>query len=322
MKPQSKNKNLKIIIIGFGSIGQRHYHNLKSLGYKNLTVFDINKISLSKQKISTISQLAINNLKKFDVAIITNPNNVHITTALKCAASGCHLFIEKPLSHNFRGIDQLIKICRQKNLVNFVACNLRFHPCLVFIKRYLVQGKLGKIYSLSFEGASYLPFWRPMQDYRKNYAAKKKTGGGIILDGIHEFDLLFWFVNWRSVINSKFIFDKVSNLKIETEDICLAIFEFQNKILGLVKCDYLQKSYSRNCKIVGARGNLEWDYRKNIVWLKNERGEKKIFVVKKYNYNDFYLAEMKYFLGQVAKRQKTFNDIARAKLVLNYCLKR
>ena len=37
------NKKSKILIIGFGSIGQRHYRNLKTLGYNNLYIFDINK---------------------------------------------------------------------------------------------------------------------------------------------------------------------------------------------------------------------------------------------------------------------------------------
>ena len=44
------NKKSKILIIGFGSIGQRHYKNLKKLGYKNLYVFDTNKKVISNSK--------------------------------------------------------------------------------------------------------------------------------------------------------------------------------------------------------------------------------------------------------------------------------
>jgi len=38
-----KSNNLKILIIGFGSIGQRHYQNLKKLGYKDIYVFEVRK---------------------------------------------------------------------------------------------------------------------------------------------------------------------------------------------------------------------------------------------------------------------------------------
>src|SRR5438105_12088896 len=34
------------------------------------------------------------------------------------------------------------------------------------------------------------PFWRPGTDYREGYGARQATGGGIILDSIHEFDYL------------------------------------------------------------------------------------------------------------------------------------
>ena len=313
------NKNIPILIIGFGSIGQRHYRNLLKMGYRNITVYDSDKSKVSNFKFQ-VPSLQVESLKRFNIVFVCSPNNLHIKQALLAASAGCHVFIEKPLSHNLEGIKKLTEICKKKKLVNMVACNLRFHPCLRFIKNYLEKGRLGKIYSINLEGAYFLPFWRPGSDYRKNYAASPKTGGGIILDGIHEFDLLFWLNSYAKIRQSKFIFQKVSDLAIRTEDICLAIFEFENGLLASVKCDYLQKAYSRNCKIVGERGNLEWDYLENAVWLKNERGEKKIFSVKNYNPNNFYLEEVRYFMQCVKTGTQTFNGVNLASKVLTVCL--
>ena len=312
-------KDIKILIIGFGSIGQRHYKNLLSLGYKNVYVYDIEESKIKNHKFK-IKNINVNNLKQFKVVFICNPNNKHISIALKGAQVGCHLFIEKPLSHNLKDLDKLRKLCQRKKLVNMVACNMRFHPCLAFIKKYLDKNKLGKVYSISHEFGYYLPYWRSNQDYRKNYAVKKATGGGIILDDIHEFDLLFWLNNFVEVKESKFIYGKVSNLEIATEDNCMAIFKFSNKALGLVKCDYLNKKYTRNCKIVGEKGSLEWDFNENIVWLYSESGSKKLFVLNKYDFNNMYIDEIKYFFNCINKKKNTFNDVAVAKNVLHYCV--
>ena len=269
-----------------------------------------------------INKLDKKSLEQFDIAFICNPNSKHIDTALMCAQAGCHLFIEKPLSHNLKNIDKLQKIVVQKRLITMIGCNMRFHPCIEFIKSYISKNKLGKIHGIKHEFGYHLPYWRPKQDYRKNYAAKKSTGGGIILDDIHEFDLLFWLNDFSQVKKSKFIYDKLSDLEIETEDFCLAFFEFTNKIIGSVQCDYLQQDYTRNCKVIGVKGNLEWDFNENVVWLKNKQNNKKLFAVKNFNFNKVYLEEVKYFFSCVVKRKETFNDIKIAYGVLKYCVNR
>lgn len=317
------NKKIKILIIGFGSIGQRHYRNLLSLGYKNVWVYDVDARKTQKYKnTKTINNVSQKVLKQFDVVFVCNPNYLHIKSALLAARAGCHLFIEKPLSHSLAGVDKLIKICEQRKLVNLVACNMRFHPGLKFIKNYLAKKKLGKVYRIQHECGYNLAYWRPGTDYRKNYAAKKSMGGGIILDDIHEFDLLFWLNNFEPAEESSFVYNKASDLQIETEDNCLAGFKFKNKVLGAVSCDYLQQKYSRNCKVVGEKGSLAWDWQENVVWLHTKDKSKKMLVIKNYDLNQMYVEEMKYFFKCLDRKQKTFNDIKIARQVLKHCVER
>ena len=270
----------------------------------------------------TINKINPEILKQFNVALICSPNDLHVRQAILAAQAGCHLFIEKPLSHNLAGIDKLIRICGQKKLVNMAACNMRFHPCLNFIKKYLNEKKIRKVYSIHHEFGYNLAYWRPGIDYRKNYAAKKEMGGGIILDDIHEFDLLFWLNGFKSVKESTFIYDKISDLQIKTEDICLASFKFANKVIGSVKCDYLQEKYTRNCKVVGEKGNLEWRWGENIVWLHTKNKSQKLFAIKNWDLNQMYIDELKYFFKCLDKKQKTFNDVKTVRNVLKYCVER
>lgn len=314
---------MNILIIGFGSIGKRHYRNLISLGYKDVAVFDpSDRAFTSFDKVIRLEKLDADSVVFFDVAFICSPNNRHIEQALLCARAGLHLFIEKPLSHNLKNLKLLEKTCRDKKLKTMVGCNMRFHPCLEFIKKYISGKKLGKIYGIKHELGYYLPYWRPAQDYRKNYAAKRSTGGGIILDDIHEFDLLFWLNDFNKVVESKIIFNHASNLKIETEDQAAAIFLFKNKVLGTVQSDYLQKNYTRRCKVVGEKGELEWDFKENKVWLKTKDKIKTLFEVDNFDFNKTYIKEVKYFFDCIKDKKDTFNSIKIAGGLLGYCLRK
>jgi|SRR3989344_1467160 len=315
------SKKISIIIIGFGSIGRRHYRNLIKLGYRNVFVFDIDYRRIRNYELG-IRVVNLKVLEDFDVVFICTPNHLHFKYALLAAKAGCHLFIEKPLSPTLAGVSKLISVCQNKHLVNLVACNMRFNPALRFIKNYLDSNKLGRVYAIHHEFGYYLPFWRPHQDYRKNYAAQRKTGGGIILDDIHEFDLLFWLNNFKPVRESRFVYGKVSNLKIETEDVAVAAFKFKNGVIGSVRCDYLQQNESRNCKIIGEKGNLEWDFKNDQVWLKTKKGSKKLFSLKRKNDNQDYIDEIRYFLGRVKNKKETFNNFATATKILNYLVKK
>ena len=145
-------------------------------------------------------------------------------------------------------------------------------------------------------------------------------GGGIRLDDIHEFDLLMWLNDFSEVKKSAILFDKVSDLRIDTEDIAIGAYQFKNGTFGLVKSDYLQKAYTRHCQIVGSKGTLEWDWNENTVWLRTRDREEVLKKFGRYDRNQMYLDEVKYFLSKVAVRKGTFNDIERASEVLKTVL--
>jgi predicted dehydrogenase len=313
-------KDLKILIIGFGSIGQRHHKNLRSLGYENIFVFDPDDSRLKEapKKLAAVNR---GTLKEFDLVFICNPTSEHLKTAELCAEAGCHLFVEKPVSDKTDGLEKLEAIIRKNNLITMVGSNLRFHPAVAFIKNYLQSGRLGKVFSVSTEFGYYLPYWRPGTDYRENYAAKKETGGGIVLDDIHEFDLLFWLNDFQPVSDYRLFSTKISDLLIETEDQAAAVFVFKNKVIGRVFGDYLSKIYRRSCLVIGERGNLYWDWAENEVVLSDEGGRKTIFSAKDFSLNDMYLKELKYFMETINRRQKADNDIGQAAKLLRILLK-
>lgn len=146
-------------------------------------------------------------------------------------------------------------------------------------------------------------------------------GGGIILDDIHDFDLLFWFNDFKKINQVSFNFGKLSDLEIDTEDISNATFCFDNGVIGNIRCDYLQRYKHKNCKVIGEKGNFVWNFRENKLYFEYfniKRGEqrRKIFQPVSDNSNNPYIDEIKYYLECIEKNKNTFNDLEKSLKVL------
>ena len=122
---------MKVLIVGFGAIGRRHYKNLlKIKGMKIIICTKRKNLQIKNNDVKIISDID-NCLKENpDVGFITNETAFHVSTAIKLANQGLDLFIEKPLSNSTSGIKKLNKIVKKRKIITQMGCNLRFHNCI------------------------------------------------------------------------------------------------------------------------------------------------------------------------------------------------
>jgi len=313
-----------ILVTGCGSIGQRHIRNLTALNAGNIIAHDVSQERLSDVardcNIKIYNSLDDALAQKPDVAFICTPTNLHIAPALSAAKSNCHLFIEKPLSHSLEGVDELIKVVAQKKLVTLVGCNMRFHPGIAMMKELLDKKSVGRVICARIQAGQYLPDWHPWEDYRRGYSAKQDLGGGIVLDGIHEIDYITWFLGEVSQV---FCFSgKLSSLEIETEDTAEILLRFSSGTIAEIHLDYIQRSYSRSCQIIGEEGTILWDFNQSQVKLYTvESGKWQTFSKKPdYDTNEMYIEEMKHFLQCIEGNTRPAQDINSAKRSLKIAL--
>ncbi len=307
---------MKVLVIGLGSIGARHFKNLQALGVKKLAGYDPNHAKLAALGAAGISSLSSRALKEFDVAVIANPTAEHVKTAQLCARAGLHLFIEKPLSHTLAGTKKLSLLCKKKGLVNFVACNYRFHPAVQYVRKALVQGLIGRPLLMEFTYGRYLPYQRPGTNWRTTYAAKKHLGGGILLDDIHDADLFLWLNNFPRVLKKHVLQAKVSMLAIDVPDVGSVHALLANKVFGVIRADYFQRVREKTIRIVGEKGTLVWDSWDNRIrreWVERRKERKKIvFRGSTHDHETALREEMRYFLGCVRRSRQTFNTVERS----------
>lgn len=299
---------MKILVIGYGSIGKRHVDNLLKMNNTEiLVVTNQNYKSTKFCKFFKNIHDALN--EKPHAAIIANNTNEHMKTAVKLAKEKIDIFIEKPLSHSIIGMNELLTHTRKHNLVTMIGCNLRFHENIICIKNLIEKKSIGRIISVQAESGSYLPNWHPYENYRKSYASNSKLGGGVILTCIHEIDYLYWF--FGSVKNIIARSGQFGNLKISAEDLSTSIIEFKNGVIGEIHLDYLQQSDIRRCKIIGTDGIIQWDSTSNSVQLFSARTKKwkQIYKIQNYDRNLMYEKEISHFIKCVNNRKQTINPL-------------
>lgn len=317
-------KKMKILIIGCGSIGQRHLKNLKSIFDGEIIAHRTRKKKVKKLEneyhVKTFSNLDEALYQNPDAVLVTNPTSLHIQSALAAANHGCHLFIEKPISDTLDRIDELIDIIRKKNLVVFVGCNMRFHPCLQFIKKLLYEKRIGKVISARVQMGQYLPDWHPWEDYRKMYSAHRSLGGGIILDAIHELDYIIWLLGDVTRVFS--FSDKLSNLDIDTEDVAEILLRFKSGTIAEVHLDYIQRYPTRSCEIIGEEGTIILDIKEgNVKVYTSENKRWEVFEQPKdYDMNQTYIDELSHFINCIKGKEEPLINITEGLKVLKIAL--
>lgn len=251
---------MKILLVGLGSIGRRHLKNLSALGVRQLAAVTRNRCALPQDGLSPF--LSFENLEtalawRPDAVFVCNPTAFHLETALEAARAGCHLFLEKPVSHTLEGLDELTALVEQQGLIAQVGFQFRYHGVFRQIKQALAAGQIGKVVSAHAHWGEYLPGWHPWEDYRHSYSAREDLGGGVVLTLCHPFDYLRWLLGEAEVVGA--VGGQLSDLETDTEDVALVSLRFENGAIGSVYLDYVSKPTKHTLQIIGTRGRIEWD---------------------------------------------------------------
>ena len=264
---------MKVLLIGYGSIGKRHYKILQEI--KKISILKV----YTKQKIKSLD--SINNKKEIlefkpNYVVIANETHLHFNflNFFEKNFKNLNILIEKPLFHE--SIDYKI---RNNNV--YIGYNLRFHPFLLKIKK-LIYNK--DIWSINIIAGSYLPEWRKLQNYKNSYSAKKKSGG-VLLDLSHEIDYAYWLFGNFKVLYS--IYNKISDLDIKSNDNLNLLASFNKKTIMQINLNYFFKNPMRQIIIDGKNINIQANLIDNVMIIKKNNNLKKIHL-KNFDINNLY----------------------------------
>jgi predicted dehydrogenase len=251
---------MKFMIAGLGSIGRRHLRLLTALGQKDILLYRTHQSTLPEDDLAgfpveTDLQAAL--AQKPDGVIVSNPTALHLDVAIPAAEAGCHILLEKPVSHSLEGLDELSRIANKSGSQILVGFQFRYHPGLQRIAEILVNGEIGRPVSFRSHWGEYLPDWHPWEDYRKSYSARADLGGGVILTLTHPLDYLHWLLGPVAGLWS--FAGQFSDLEVEVVDTAEIGLKFASGVVGSVHLNYTQRPPSHQLEIVCTGGTLRWD---------------------------------------------------------------
>jgi len=292
---------MKFLIAGFGSIGRRHYRNLKALGENDIVLLRSHKSTLDDEEIAGVPiETSIEAALTYqpDALIVATPTALHLDSAIPAAKVGCSILMEKPVSNDLNRIQELasaLKIHRKELLVGF---QFRYHPGLRKVKEWIEEEKIGRPLMARSHWGEYLPNWHPWEDYRESYAARKDLGGGVVRTLSHPFDYLCWLFGGVQSVGSKI--ENLSDLELNgVEDMGEISLQFKSGIFATVQVNYFQQPPQHTLEVFGTEGTIRWDNEDGAasVWTVAKNVWERFEMTPGFDRNDLFMAEMQHFIN-------------------------
>ncbi len=179
----------RVLVVGVGSIGERHVRCFTATGRAELAVCETNPelrrtVAVRYGCANAYADLdaALKNQTQWrpDLVLIATPAPLHVPMAAAAAGAGLNLLIEKPLSTSTDGVDALVRLIAARKVHAAVAYTYRAHPIVRSMRAAIHSGRFGRPVQIVSVWGQHFPKYRPA--YRATYYRDRATGGGAIQD--------------------------------------------------------------------------------------------------------------------------------------------
>lgn len=175
------------LIIGCGSIGERHLRCFQHTGRTRLTACDTVP-ALREKMAATYAVPVVADAAAaiasgaYDTAVVCTPAHTHVPLAIRALRAGLHVLVEKPLSTSLAGVGDLLQAHEESGRQAAVAYVWHAHPLMIAVREFLRLGEFGPVLHASVVSGQPFHVLRPA--YAQVYYRDRATGGGAIQDAL------------------------------------------------------------------------------------------------------------------------------------------
>ncbi|CAH1223500.1 Myo-inositol 2-dehydrogenase [Paenibacillus plantiphilus] len=215
-----------------------------------------------------------------DLIDISAPSDVHKEIAIAAAASGKHIFCEKPLALSLADSIEMLNAAEKAGVKHMVGFNYRFAPAVQLAKKLITEGRIGQIYH--FRG-QFLQDWIVDPEFPLVWRLQKEiAGSGSHGDlGAHVIDMARYLIGeFQEVIGMSETFVKERPLSLTTaglqeqggrsglrgpvtvDDATLFLARFAGGTLGSIEATRFAAGHrcTHSFEINGSKGSLKFDF--------------------------------------------------------------
>ncbi len=253
-------KNIRLIVIGLGSMGKRRVRNLLANGISKESIRGIDKRkdrrleAFEKYGIETWNELTSELIDYSDAFVISTPPDQHFFYAQLAVKYNKNMFIEASVLSD--GLLELCEKADKDNLVVFPSCTMKFASGPKRIKEIISKDTIGKVLVWQYQSGQYLPDWHPWESISDFYVSNPETGG---CREIVPFEMVWLESVFGKVKDVDGRHAKLSNISAPIDDIYMLQIQHKNGIMGQLIVDVIGRTSIRYMRITGTEGTLEWN---------------------------------------------------------------
>lgn len=293
-------QELRVAVVGLGSIGRRHLENLGRLGVAQRVV--VRRAQGANAAFEPPAGVAVAHSSQeafalgLDAAIICNPTSLHVETALAYLDAGAAVLVEKPIAHRLDQATELVDAAAHLGVCAGMAYVMRYHPAYRLARNAIAAGRLGRVLYAKVWFEAYLPDWHPWEDYRLGYAARRELGGGALPTLDHELDFLNWCLGTPERAGG--LSGRSGALEMDVDDWAALSIRYPGGVTASGTFSLCRRDRSRGFEFVGERATLRFSFEKGRLELLRgaEREAEPLWDDAGYDLNDAYLELLRDFL--------------------------
>jgi predicted dehydrogenase len=263
-----------ILVVGVGSIGERHLRCFGATGRAELSLCEVNAAlrQTVAQRYGTkrvFSRLEEGLAERPDAVVICTPAHLHIPLAMEAARAGANLLIEKPLSTSLEGLTALRQEMARKRLAAAVAYVFRAHPSLAAMREAIRGGRFGEPVQIVAAFGQNFPFYRPA--YRDTYYKDRATGGGAVQDALtHVLNAGEWLVGPITRLVADLDHQVLEGVTVEDT---VHVLTRHDKVMGCYNLNQHQAPNEGSLSVICRRGVARFEYHRNRWRWQTEPGQ-------------------------------------------------
>ena len=220
---------LRIAVLGAGLIGRRHIQTILGLP-------EVAELAAVADPIADPAQFQLGSTAWFEDAetmldrvkpeavIIATPNDLHAQQGQLCCDRGIHFLVEKPVTATLEEAAELVRAVQHSRVKTLVGHHRRYLAAVQDAKRVIAAGDLGTLVAASVMWATRKP-----DDYFKAEWRTRAGGGPLLINAIHEIDLLRHLCGEIRTVSG---LQSHAMRGFAVEDTAAALFQFDNGCMG------------------------------------------------------------------------------------------